>query len=81
MQNSHNILIFCLEKDVWQKTFFGRKKNVEWLKKFLIEKSDSFLIVFFQATVSKSLYTPAEHFKYIMDRGTEKGEEHAVPFL
>lgn len=65
-----------------EKLFLVEKKS-RMPKKFFnfLEKFDSFLIVFFQATVSKSLYTPAEHFKYIMDRGTEKKEEHVGLFL
>lgn len=78
VQNSHNILLKkgCLVK----KKLFSEKK-CGMVKKILVEKFYSFLIVFSQAIVIKSLYTPAEHFKCIMDRGTEKREEHGSLFL
>lgn len=63
-----------------KKIFFAGKKKLEWLKNFG-RKVLFFSNCFFEATVIKSLYTPAEHFKYIMDRGTEKREEHVGLFL
>lgn len=71
--------IYSLKKNVWLKKISEKKCGM--VKIFLVEKFYSFLIVFFQATVIKSLYTPAEHFKYLMDRGTEKREEHVSLFL